>query len=140
MDKYENVRVIFADVEIMKKRSKRSKDSTLWYSLLESIVTKIKPSLFLQKQRGRKNPPLEKKKHEIDTKNTGQRNIEKKNDFRGKIEKRLKSVRALGNDFPPPRRSTESRIMERFTREMRLHEILLHDRDATTQTLKRCSR
>lgn len=96
---------------------------------------------FWKKATGRKNRALKKKKkkHEIGTKNTGQKNIEKKNDFREKIEKRLKSLRALGKTISLLPQRTESRIMERFTREMWLHEILLHDRRNDTE-LKRCSK
>lgn len=105
MDKYENVRVIFADVEItMKKRSKRSKDSTLWYSLLESIVTKIKPSLFLQKQRGRKNPPLEKKKTRNRHEKHGAEKYRKEKRFPRENRKTIEIRTSVGKRFPssPP--------------------------------------
>lgn len=122
------------------KQSKRLKDLTL-FSFFENVVIKITVIISGKKRREGKIVPSKKKKkkHEIGTKNTGQKNIEKKNDFREKIEKRLKSLRALGKTISLLPQRTESRIMERFTREMWLHEILLHDRRNDTE-LKRCSK
>lgn len=121
------------------KQSKRLKDLTL-FSFFENVVIKITVIISGKKRReGKIVPSKKKKKHEIGTKNTGQKNIEKKNDFREKIEKRLKSLRALGKTISLLPQRTESRIMERFTREMWLHEILLHDRRNDTE-LKRCSK
>lgn len=122
------------------KQSKRLKDLTL-FSFFENVVIKITVIISGKKRREGKIVPSKrkkKKKHEIGTKNTGQKNIEKKNDFREKIEKRLKSLRALGKTISLLLQRTESRIMERFTREMWLHEIL-HDRRNDTE-LKRCSK
>lgn len=88
----------------MKKRSKRSKDSTLWYSLLESIVTKIKPSLFLQKQRGRKNPPLEKKKTRNRHEKHGAEKYRKEKRFPRENRKTIEIRTSVGKRFPssPP--------------------------------------
>lgn len=134
MDKYENLSY-FCGKKIIIKQSKRLKDPILilWEHRYKDNHR------YLWKGKILPSKKKKKRKHEIGTKNTGQKNIEKKNDFRGKIEKRLKSLRALGKTISLLPQRTESRIMERFTREMRLREILLHDRRSDTE-LKRCSK